>query len=337
MPSKVTLSVDAMGGDFAPDPVLRGVEKALSEDVDLNIVLCGDANVVEPFADSHERCSACVTTETIGMGEHPGNAVRKKKDSSIVVGCRQVKEGHSQGFFSAGSTGACLAAATLIMGRIRGIKRPALAQLLPVGKSGCILCDVGANADCKPEYILQFASMAAIYSREVLGVEHPRVGLLNIGEEDAKGNALALHSYDLLSKRCSDFAGNCEPEDIFEGRFDVVVTDGFTGNIALKSIESTAAFVFDNLKEAMSSGIKQKIGAVLLLDSLRALKKKMNPEVYGGCPLLGVSGACVIGHGSSNAEAVKNGILVSAQTVRGNISGIIAEAYAAKDASRGDS
>ena len=170
MAQKVTISVDALGGDNAPDVVLDGVAQALEYDGDLSVILCGPADVVEPFAANHDRCTARATTEVISMAEHPANAVRKKKDSSIFVGCRLVKEGEAQGFFSAGSTGACLAAGTLVIGRIKGVSRPALATLVPSPKKPVILCDVGANADCKPEFLVQFAQMASTYAKVVLGI-----------------------------------------------------------------------------------------------------------------------------------------------------------------------
>lgn len=317
-----------MGGDDAPGVVLTGVAEALAADSSLQVMLCGPAEVVVPFADAHERCTACLAEEVIGMGEHPAQAVRRKKDSSIVVGCALVRDGQADGFFSAGSTGACLAAATLIIGRIRGIKRPALVQVIPAASGPCLLVDVGANADCKPDYLVQFAQMASVYAADVLGIEHPRVGLLNIGEEDAKGSTFAQNAHQLLRKRVPTFAGNCEPGDLLEGHFDVVVTDGFTGNIALKTIEGTAKLLFGHVKEVLSSGVKEKLGAALVAGKLRQLKGSLSPETFGGSPLLGVRGACVIGHGSSSAEAVKNGTLVCARAVRQGVVQVIGNTVA---------
>ena len=191
MSEEVTIAVDAMGGDDAPGVVLDGVAQALEADGALHVVLCGPAEVVEPFAAAHERCEARVTTEVIGMGEHPAEAVRKKKDSSVVVGCRLEREGAAQGFFSAGSTGACLAAGTLVMGRIKGVARPALATVIPSPVRPVVMCDVGANADCKPAYLVQFAQMATVYAERIVGIENPRAALLNIGEEEAKGSQFA--------------------------------------------------------------------------------------------------------------------------------------------------
>ena len=326
MAEKVTISVDALGGDNAPGVVLEGVEAALQADADLNVVLCGPAEVVEPFAESHERCDARATTEQIGMAEHPANAVRKKKDSSIVVGCRLVKEGEAQGFFSAGSTGACLAAGTLVMGRIKGVKRPALATVIPSPAKAIVLCDVGANADCKPEYLVQFAKMASLYAQKVLGVGEPRVGLLNIGEEEEKGSEFAQLAHALLKEQFPGFAGNAEGRDVMDGTFDVIVCDGFTGNVCLKTIEGTAKTLFKELKRVMTSSFKAKLGALAMKDGLKKLAGSIDPDAVGGAPLLGVKGACIVGHGSSNATAIMNGVLASAVYVRSGISEAIEQA-----------
>ncbi|HIR01833.1 MAG TPA: phosphate acyltransferase PlsX [Candidatus Aveggerthella stercoripullorum] len=326
MAEKTTLAVDALGGDDAPAVVLEGTAEALKEDPDLAIVLCGPREVVEPFAASHERCTAQVTTEEIAMGEHPANAVRTKKDSSIVVGCRLVKEGQAQGFFSAGSTGACLAAATLVMGRAKGVARPTLLTVLPSPVAPVVMCDVGANADCKPEYLVQFAQMASVYAREVVGIAEPKVGLLNIGSEEAKGSAFAQECHKLLSARVPEFAGNCEGGDILEARFDVVVTDGFTGNVCLKTIEGTASVLFKAVKGALVSSPVAKLGALAVKGGLTELKGRLSAETYGGAPLLGVKGACIIGHGSSSPTAVKNGIHTTAKIARGRVPELIAQA-----------
>lgn len=333
---KVTIAVDVMGGDNGPAVVLDGIAQALAADPDLSVIACGLAEEVESFADRHERCEAHPTTEIIGMGEHPASAVRSKKDSSIVVGCRLVKEGRAQGFFSAGSTGACLAAGTLVMGRIKGVKRPALGQLVPARKKPTLLMDVGANADCKPDYLVQFAQMGAVYMEKIMGVANPQVGLLNIGSEETKGDAFSQEAYGLMTERVSNFAGNCEGGNLLAGDFDVVVCDGFTGNVCLKTIEGTAKTVFKYLKDAMLSSFSAKLGAVLLKGKLSVLKDKLSPDAYGGTPLLGVKGACIVGHGSSNATAVKNGVLVAAATARSHVSELIAEAASARaDAEQG--
>ncbi len=315
-----------MGGDRGPDVVLRGADQALQADPDLHLVLVGPADKVEPFAANHDRARAVTATEVIEMGEHPASAVRAKKDSSIVVGCRLVKEGAADGFFSAGSTGACLAAATLVTGRIKGVKRPALGQVMPAYASPALLVDVGANADCKPEYLVQFAQMGVVYMRAIMGVENPRVGLLNIGAEETKGDAFAQEAYRVLSQRVPEFAGNCEGGDLMAGAFDVVVTDGFSGNVCLKTIEGTAKVLFNYMKDALTSSAKSKMGALLVKGDLASLKARLSPDTYGGTPLLGVKGAVIVGHGSSNETAVKNGIAVAASTVRARVSDAIAAA-----------
>lgn len=322
----VTVAVDAMGGDNAPDVVLAGVDAALAADPELSIVLTGPSDVVSAFAATRGRVRAVATTQVIEMGEHPANAVRTKKDSSIVVGCRLVKDGEAAGFFSAGSTGACMAAATLVMGRIRNVLRPAIATIIPAGERPCVLLDIGANADCKPEYLVQFAHMGAAYATVVLGVESPTVGLLNIGEEPTKGSQLAQDAHALMVDEVPRFVGNVEGRDIPAGTVDVVVTDGFTGNVALKLLEGLASTLFRQIKTAMTSTLLRSIAAAVLKGSLLELKERTNPETYGGAPLLGVDGVCIIGHGSSTARAVAAGISVAARAVRGGLNGRIANA-----------
>ncbi len=325
MEKQVTLAVDACGGDHAPDVVLQGVEEALAEDTRLTILLCGLPRIVEPFAATHERCIAQVASEIIGMEEHPAEAVKTKKDSSIVVGTKLVAEGRAEGFFSAGSTGACLVAATLHIGRIKGVKRPALAIVVPSYKKPTLLLDVGANADCKPDYLAQFGTMGAAYMRAVMGVKDPSVALLNIGEEDTKGSLFAQEAYKLMKEGIPSFAGNCEGGDLMEGEFDVVVTDGFTGNVCLKTIEGTSKFLFKLLKDVLTSSLSAKMGAALVKGSLSELKAKVSPDTFGGSPLLGLKGTCLVGHGSSNARAIKNGIFASCREIRADVVNDIAK------------
>lgn len=329
MPEKVTIAVDALGGDNAPGVVLDGVEQALAADQDLTVILCGPDEVVSPFATAHDRCVAQATTEAISMGEHPAQAVRKKKDSSIVVGCRLVKEEAAQGFFSAGSTGACLAAATLVMGRAKGIARPALATVIPSPVRPVVMCDVGANADCKPEYLVQFGRMGSVYAQKMLGIEQPRAALLNIGEEEEKGSQFAQEAHKLMREKLPNFAGNAEGGDVLAANFDVFVCDGFTGNVCLKTIEGTSKVLFKTLKDIMMKSAVTKLGALALKGGLADLKRQVSADTYGGAPLLGVKGACIVGHGSSNATAVKNGVLTSAQLVREHVSELIAQTASA--------
>ena len=312
----VKLVVDALGGDDAPAAVLEGVEQALAAAPDIQVILTGPADVVEPFAVAHERCEAVATTQLIEMGEHPANAVRKKKDSSIVVGCRLVKEGRAQGFFSAGSTGACMSAATLVMGRIPGVKRPCIASVIPSPVAKTILCDMGANADCKPEYLLQFAKMGQVYAKVALGIEQPSVGLLNIGEEEIKGSQFAQDCHQLLKEQLPGFAGNAEGKNIALGGFDVIVTDGFTGNVALKTYEGVGKALLGSLKQTLLGSLRTKIGALLIKPALKELMSKVSADEYGGAQLLGVKGVCLIGHGNSNAQAVCSGVLATASAIR---------------------
>jgi len=323
---RVRIVVDAMGGDHAPQAVLDGVRAALAADSTLEVVLTGPSEVVTTFADQLDRCEAVVTTEVIGMDEHPAHAVRGKKDSSIVVGCRLVRDGRADAFFSAGSTGACMAAATLVMGRIKGVARPAIATVIPTAGPPVVLLDVGANADCKPENLLQFAHMGAAYAQTVLAVPAPRVALLNIGEEPTKGSQLAQDAYALMSEQVPGFVGNVEGRDVPAGVADVIVTDGFTGNVTLKLLEGLSKTLLGQVKEAMTSSAVNQLAAAVLKPSLVALKQRLDPDAYGGAPLLGVAGICIIGHGSSGAVAVESAVRVAAQAARGGLTEHIAEA-----------
>jgi glycerol-3-phosphate acyltransferase PlsX len=324
----VTVVVDAAGGDNAPDEILDGVTIALSGDSSLNVILTGPAELVEPFAARNSRVEAHPTTEIIEMDEHPANAVRTKKDSSIVVGCKLVREGQAQAFFSAGSTGAAMAAATLIMGRIEGVQRPAIATVIPTAGPPLVLLDVGANADCKAEHLLQFAFMGAAYASVVLGCVGPRVALLNIGEEPTKGSILAQEAHALIAERVPNFIGNIEGRDVLAGVTDVVVTDGFTGNVALKLMEGSSKILLGQVRDAITGSPVAKTAAAVLRPALNRLKDRLDPDSYGGAPLLGVNGICIIGHGSSRAKAVANAIRVAAQAGRGGLTDQIASAIA---------
>ncbi len=312
----VKIAVDIFGGDNSPDVCVQGVKDAIKEDEGLTVYAVGKSEVVEELAKASERIIAIEATETIGMEEHPVEAIRTKKDSSIVVGAKLVKEGKVDGFFSAGSTGAVLSAATLVTGRIKGVKRPAIGAILPGLDHPVLLMDVGANADCKPEMLLQFAKIGTAYMSSVYGVQSPKVGLLNIGEEDEKGNAFSIETNELLRDNLTNFEGNCEGRDLLLGPFDVVVCDGFTGNVALKTVEGTGKLMMKLLKKTFLSSLKGKIAAALLTSDLKNLKKTTDSEEQGGSPLLGTKGVFVIGHGSSGAKGIKNGILEAAKTVR---------------------
>jgi glycerol-3-phosphate acyltransferase PlsX len=327
MSQNVTVAVDALGGDFAPESVLEGVSLALTRDENLAVLLTGPDGIVEPFAAAHTAVQAVVTTECIAMDEHPATAVRSKTDSSLVVAARLVKEGQAQAFFSAGSTGACLAAGIFIIGRIKGVRRPALAVVLP-GARPTVLTDNGANADCKAEYLPQFALMGRAYAQAILGIDEPSVALLNIGEEEGKGSLLAIEAYELMRQDVPGFLGNVEGRDIMAGVADVIVTDGFTGNVVLKTLEGALGFLLGRIKGAFTASTLSQLAALLLKSSLTGLKTELDPDQYGAAPLLGVKGLCLVGHGSSSAEAIASGILVGARAVRGRAVERLTEALA---------
>lgn len=322
-----TICVDVMGADKEPPVLLEGVEAALVADPELEVLVAGAADVVEPFAASHDRARALVTTEVIAMSEHPASAVRVKKDASIVRAAAAVRAGEADGLFSAGSTGAVLTAATFGVGRIKGIKRPALSLPFP-GISGkpTVFLDMGANADVKPDVLVQFAHMGRAYSRAILGVDEPRVGLLCNGSEDTKGSEMALAYHAALEAGDCGFAGNAEGTDLLAGTFDVIVADGFTGNVALKSIEGTGKFVIKRLKAAMGASLGNKIGMALLAKSLKSLAAEMSGDEYGGAILLGLRAPVVKGHGATSARAVCQGTLAAAAAVRAGLTDKIAAA-----------
>jgi phosphate acyltransferase len=322
----VTVAVDAVGGDHAPGEVLAGVTLALAEDPSLHVLVTGPHKLVTTFANTNSRIEGVPTTEVIGMDEQPATAVRTKKDSSIVVGCRLVKQGRADAFFSAGSTGACMAAATLIMGRVKGVQRPAIATVMPTAGAPCVMLDVGANADCRAEHLLQFAFMGAAYASVVLGVIGPRVALLNIGEEPSKGSSLAQAAHHLIAEKVPNFIGNIEGRDVLAGVTDVIVTDGFTGNVALKLLEGTSKILLGQVRNAITGSPVAKTAAAVLRPALNRLKDRLDPDTYGGAPLLGVQGVCIIGHGTSKARAVSNAIRVAAQAGRGGLTEQIEQA-----------
>ncbi|MDZ4169347.1 MAG: phosphate acyltransferase PlsX [Coriobacteriia bacterium] len=320
------IAVDVVGGDFAPAEIIAGIELSLRETKGVGIIAVGPVDIVEPLAAAHERIVAVVATEAIDMHDHPASAVRAKKDSSIVVAARLVKEGRADAFFSAGSTGAVMAAATLVVGRLPGVHRPAIATVLPTVGLPCVLLDAGANADCKAENLLQFAHMGSAYATTVLSVDAPRVALLNIGEEPTKGSVLTQEAFALLSEGCPGFIGNVEGRDVLEGVADVIVTDGFTGNVALKLLEGTSSVLLRQVKEAMTSSVITTLAAATMKPALLRLKARLDPDTYGGAPLLGVNGVCIIGHGASSAKAVANAIRVGDTAVRGGLTSRIANA-----------
>lgn len=318
------LAIDAMGGDNAPKEIVIGAMKAVEAFSDVHITLVGDENKINPFLSSHERITILHTTEVILGTDEPVRAVRRKKNASMVLAAQQVADGSADACISAGNTGALMAAGLFVVGRITGIDRPALAPTLPtIGGEGFLLLDVGANADAKPDHLLQYAIMGSIYSQKVRGIESPRVGLLNIGTEEKKGNELTRQSFDLLKKANLNFVGNVEARDLLEGVADVVVTDGFTGNMVLKTIEGTALSMFKMLKTALMSSFKSKLAAAVLKPNFALLKHTMDYSEYGGAGLFGLKAPIIKAHGSSNGQAIFSAIRQTRDMVEKDVVGQI--------------
>jgi glycerol-3-phosphate acyltransferase PlsX len=322
----VTVAVDAMGGDNAPDAILAGVADGLAAYPNLTVKLCGLPEVVEPFAAEHERCEAVACSQVIEMDEHPAQAFKAKPDSSMVVGCKLVKNGEADAFYSAGSTGACFTAGVMVIRRMKGVARAALCTNVPSMGKPVVMCDVGANADCKPEYLVQFAKMASLYSELLLGAQNPKVYLLNIGEEETKGSTFAQEAHALLKEQVPNFVGNCEGRDIVAGTCDVIVTDGFTGNVALKTIEGVGSMLFSEMKRMFMSSAKTKVAAAVLKPGIKELKDAVDPDMFGAAPILGLNGPVFVGHGSSSPLAVKNSLGLAVRSVEADLKGKIANA-----------
>lgn len=326
------IAVDTASGDHGPSPIVQGAIMA-SKELGAQVILVGDRGQIEPILKTHPHDASKIEIEhcldVITMEEQPAKAVRAKKDASVVVAARLVKEGRAVGFFSPGNTGASMAASTMTLGRLEGVKRPAVATPIPrLDNSATVLLDAGANTDPKPEYLIQWAIMGEIYSREILRIIHPKIGLLANGEEEGKGTEITLKAFEKLKKLPLNFVGNVEGRDIFgEGKpVDVVVTDGFTGNIVVKSIEGAAKAIFNVLKTNIKESQLAKTGALLLKPTLTAVKAQMDHSTYGGAPLLGVDGIVIIGHGSSNAWAVRNAIKLTQNFAEHRINQLILDA-----------
>ncbi len=324
------IAVDGYGGDNAPVEVVKGVLAALQEDSSLEILLTGKAEELFALAGKHSRLFIKDAREVISCEETPTVAVRTKKDSSLVVALDAVKDGEADGLVSAGSTGAVLIGATLKIGRVKGVERPALAPALPTVTGGnVILCDCGANVDCRPTYLVGFARMAVAYQKGVFGVGNPRVGLLNNGAEETKGNAFSRECFSLLKEAADiNFVGNVEARDILSGDVDVVVADGFDGNVALKSAEGTANAVFSLLKKGiLSGGLGAKLGALLLKPVFKGLKRTLDYNEHGGAAFLGLKKPVVKAHGSSKAKSICGAILQVRDMVAGGVSERLSEAF----------
>ncbi|MCX5710032.1 MAG: phosphate acyltransferase PlsX [Candidatus Omnitrophica bacterium] len=321
--------VDAMGGDHAPGVVVEGAVDAARE-YNAEVILVGDEERIKALLKkakyTGDNISIQPAAEVIGMDEPAATSIRRKRQSSIVVGVNLVKEGKAQAFFSAGNTGAVVCAGTLGLGLLPGIERPGIAIVTPTLKGASLIVDVGANIDPKPTQLLQYGLMGAAYMRHILNRENPKVGLLNIGEEEAKGTGFIKETFELLEKSKLNFAGNIEGKDLLSGKCDVIVCDGFIGNIALKVLESAAETMQIFLKRHLLSSVFGKIGLLFLMPSLKRLKKDLDYAEYGGAPLLGVNGVVIIGHGRSNKRAIKNAIRVAKEEVERQFNEKILEA-----------
>ncbi len=309
----VRVAVDALGGDCAPDEIVAGALDAASPEIEP--ILFGPADL-----ETH-GLTLVPTTEVVEMDDHPVEAVRGKPDSSLVRAVRAVADGDADTVLSAGSTGAMLAASLLHVHRLPGVHRPGIGVVIPGRAGPTVLIDAGANADARPEHLLQFAHMGAVFAHEILGIEDPVVRLLSIGEEDEKGNQLTLEAHELLRGSTLRFGGNTESRLLLEGDTDVVVTDGFTGNVALKALEGTIRTILDSLRGELGSSFRGKVGGFLIRPAARSIRKRLDPDTYGGAYLLGLRGLVVIAHGSSSRVAVANAIRLAARGVEHDVVG----------------
>jgi glycerol-3-phosphate acyltransferase PlsX len=316
------IAVDAMGGDHGPAVVVEGAVVAQQE-FGVSVILVGDQAVIEQGLDrlGGRRASVEIrhASQVVGMAESPSQALRRKRDSSLRVAAELVRDGHASAFVSAGNTGAAMAIAMFTIGVLRGVDRPAIAAVLPNLKRYMVLLDAGANVNPKPWHLFQFAVMGHVYARDMLGIERPRVGLLSVGEEEGKGNDLTREAYDELRESSLNFIGNVEGRDIYNGSCDVVVTDGFTGNVSLKISESLADMLGAMIKEELGRDLRSRVGAALALPAFLRVRKRVDYTELGGAPLLGIDGAAVISHGSSPPKAIKNAVRVAAEWAKAGL------------------
>ncbi|KGX88483.1 phosphate acyltransferase PlsX [Pontibacillus litoralis] len=315
------IAIDAMGGDNAPKAIVEGALEAIQGNNQLEVTLIGDEKQINPLLPQDgSRIHVLHTDEVITSEDEPVRAVRRKKNASMVLMAKEVKEGRADACISAGNTGALMSAGLFVVGRISGIDRPALSPTLPtVDGQGFLLLDVGANVDAKPQHLLQYAIMGSIYTQNVRGMDKPKVGLLNVGTEEGKGNDLSKKAYDLLQDAPIHFIGNVESRDLLNGVADVVVTDGFTGNVALKTVEGTALSMFSMMKEVFMSNWKSKLAAGMMKSELRGLKNKLDYSEYGGAALFGLAAPVIKAHGSSNSRAVYSAIKQAMYMVDHNV------------------
>lgn len=313
------IALDAMGGDYAPQETVKGAVEAVRSWTDLEVYLVGRGEAIKPILKETgyhgERLLLIEAPEVIEMGEHPVEAVKKKKQSSLVVANELVQEGKAEAVVSAGSTGAAMVSSLMRIGRLPSVERPGIASVFPTLSGVCVLIDAGANVDCRPSHLVQFAYMGSIYAEKVLGIPHPRVGLLNVGEEETKGNQLVQEVYPILKRSSLNFIGNVEGRDIPAGKAEVVVCDGFVGNVALKVFEGMASTIFTLLKQEITAHLSGKLGGLLLRPTFARIKRRMDYAEFGGAPLLGLKGVSIIAHGISDTRAIKNAIRVAKESV----------------------
>jgi glycerol-3-phosphate acyltransferase PlsX len=322
------IAVDAMGGDHAPGQIVLGSARAASE-LGLEVVVVGQPAVLEPIVKEHRVLDLAPAEQVVGMDEPPAAAVRGKPDSSMAVCARMCKQGQADAWVSAGNSGAVMAAALLIQGRVRGVDRPAFGALLPTRAKPCYLVDVGANVDSRPEFLVQFAAMASAYAVRVLGRPAPRLGLLANGEEDSKGDQLVRETHKRLRESqlaTFEFIGNIEPKDLLAGRADVVIADGFVGNVALKTAEATVELILGTLREEIPRTLSGKLGGLLIRPGVKRVRDRLDWREYGGAPVLGVDGVAVVAHGRSDAWAIRNAIRTAGQAVESGLVRSIQEA-----------
>ncbi len=316
--SDVCIAVDAMGGDFGPEVVIKGaIEAAQARGISLLLVGRNEAirQELTKYTTDNLNIQVINAAQVVGMTDKPSDILRKKKDSSIHLACQMVRQGRADGVVSAGHSGATLACGMFIIGRIKGVERPALATILPTEKNPLVFLDVGGNVDCKPYHLVQFGVMAEVLSRDLLGVANPRVGLLSIGEEEGKGNLLAKEAYKLFKLSSVNFVGNAEGRDLFAGHFDVMVCDGFVGNAVLKVSEGVAASISNILKAEIKKSLLFRLGCFLALPAFRRLAKRLDYAEYGGAHVLGLNATAIVCHGASNVRAIRIAVEKAAEFV----------------------
>lgn len=324
------IAIDAMGGDNAPDAIIKGSLEVIRNNSNINLILVGKSDIINQklndFNYNQDQIEVQPASEVITMNDSPAAALKKKKDSSIVIASELVKNNKAEAFISAGNTGAVMAAGLFKIGRLSGIKRPAIATIFPARGGETLVLDAGANVDSKPVNLVQFAIMGQIFARNILHINNPRLGLLSIGEEKEKGNKLVTSTFDLLEddRRIHNFIGNVEGRDIFRGNCDVVVCDGFVGNVVLKTTEGVANLMFDLLKDVFYKNLITKIGAFILKSHIKKMMGKVDYRQYGGAPLLGIKKPVIISHGSSDATAIVNAVEAARESINSGIAELIA-------------